>query len=111
MVRDLQKQIPGPLRDQYMKEALAKQEGGPVKQPLTSDQLVPYGGIIEESLRNSVFGTFGNNFEAYNQSREETGKDFGDVLNYFQHKEEMWNILSEKHDVAFVYFNLPMHIV
>ena len=62
-------------------------------------------------MRNSVFGTFGNNFENFKKEREETKKDFGDVLNYFQHKEETMNILSEKDDPAFVYFNLPRDIV
>lgn len=60
-----------------------------------------FGGIIEDSLKNSIFGVFGDN---YGKHRERGDNKF---LGYFEEGKQKSLILEEKIFRSLLYFNLP----
>ena len=77
-----------------------------MKRALAFDSAIPYGGIIEDSLQNSIFGTFSTNYEWFKREVQ-AEKRFGDILGFFEGSE----ILTDKQDRALLYFNLPREVI
>ena len=64
-----------------------------------------YGGVIEESLRNSIFGVFGAHYGLYKNNQQKEG--MGLFLKFFEESK----ILDERLFRALMYFNLPYEII